>query len=55
MAKMAMKFTKEGDIFLGQKITEVRRVGASQEVWYKLGKSDLTKGVGESDLTRGVV
>ena len=37
MSKMAIKFTKEGDLFLGQKIIEVRRVGGSQEVWYKLG------------------
>ncbi len=37
MAKMANKLTKEGDLFLGQKIIEVRRVGAAQEVWYKLG------------------
>ena len=38
MAKMANKLTKEGDLFLGQKIIEVQRVGAAQEVWYKLGK-----------------
>ena len=37
MAKMANKLTKEGDLFLGQKIIEVRRVGSAQEVWYKLG------------------
>ncbi len=38
MAKMASKLTKESDLFLGQKIIEVQRVGPSQEVWYKLGK-----------------
>ena len=44
MARMATRFTKEGDLFLGQKIIEVRRVGASQEVWYKLGEGGRGKG-----------
>lgn len=38
MAKVATTLTKEGDLFLGQKIIEVQRTGASQEVWYKLGQ-----------------
>lgn len=38
MARMAQRLTNEGNIFLGEKIIEVRRVGPPQEVWYKLGK-----------------
>lgn len=32
------KLTKEPDVFLGEKVIEVRRVGAPRDVWYKLGK-----------------
>lgn len=32
------KLTKEPDLFLGEKVIEVRRVGAPRDVWYKLGK-----------------
>lgn len=38
LAKVAHKLTKEGDIFLGEKVIEVRRVGAPRDVWYKLGQ-----------------
>ena len=39
MARMAQRLTNEGNVFLGEKIIEVRRVGPPQEVWYKLGES----------------
>ena len=38
VARVANKLTKEGDLFLGEKIVEVQKVGMSQDVWYKLGK-----------------
>ena len=38
MARMAQRLTNEGNVFLGEKIIEVRRVGPPQEVWYKLGE-----------------
>lgn len=38
MSKLHQKFTKEGDLFLGQKIIEVQRIGAPQDIWYKLGE-----------------
>lgn len=50
MAKVATKFTKEGDLFLGQKIIEVRRVGASQEVWFKLGENTPSRSSAEQYL-----
>ena len=37
MSKLHQKFTKEGDLFLGQKVIEVQRIGAPQDIWYKLG------------------
>ena len=38
LAKVAHKLTKDPDLFLGEKVIEVRRVGAPRDVWYKLGK-----------------
>lgn len=38
LAKVAHKLTKDPDQFLGEKVIEVRRVGAPRDVWYKLGK-----------------
>ena len=35
------KLTKEPDVFLGEKVIEVRRVGAPRDVWYKLGKCGM--------------
>ena len=37
-AMVKHKLTKEPDVFLGEKVIEVRRVGAPRDVWYKLGK-----------------
>lgn len=42
MAKVAHKLTKDPDLFLGEKVIEVRRVGAPRDVWYKLGKTAKT-------------
>lgn len=39
ISKIREALTKEGDIFLGQKIIEVRRIGPPHDVWYKLGGS----------------
>ena len=39
MSRIQHALTKEGDIFLGQKIFEVCRIGPPQDVWYKLGES----------------
>ena len=39
ISKIQHALTKEGDIFLGQKIIEVRRIGPPHDVWYKLGES----------------
>ena len=38
MGKIQLKITHEGDIFLGQKVIEVQRIGAPQDIWYKLGE-----------------
>ncbi|KAL5481708.1 hypothetical protein EMCRGX_G021936 [Ephydatia muelleri] len=38
ISKIQHALTKEGDIFLGQKIIEVRRIGPPHDVWYKLDK-----------------
>jgi hypothetical protein len=35
-AMVKHKLTKEPDVFLGEKVIEVRRVGAPRDVWYKL-------------------
>lgn len=42
LAKVAHKLTKDPDLFLGEKVIEVRRVGAPRDVWYKLGKRART-------------
>jgi len=47
VARVANKLTKEGDLFLGEKIIEVQKVGLSQDVWYKLGKG-LMASLGQS-------
>ena len=39
LAKVAHKLTKEADLFLGEKVIEVRRVGAPRDVWHKLGEA----------------
>ena len=41
ISKIQLALTKEGDIFLGQKIIEVRRIGPPHDVWYKLSESLL--------------
>ena len=41
-AMVKHKLTKEPDVFLGEKVIEVRRVGAPRDVWYKLGEYDIS-------------
>ena len=50
MGKLRGKFTQEEDIFLGQKIIEVQRIGAPQDIWFKLGeKEEAEKAVVEKE------
>ena len=37
VSKLAHRLTSEGDLFLGQKVIEVLRIGAPNTLWYKLG------------------
>ena len=38
IGRISHRLTSEGDTFLGQTIIEVVKVGAPQDIWYKLGE-----------------
>lgn len=38
MGRISRGLTAEGDTFLGQTIIEIVKVGAPQDIWYKLGR-----------------